>query len=243
VYGIHAVEELLAKRSNEIDRIYFDTQHTKGRAFDLLKQCRKRKIPCQCIPSRRLNQLAHTGKHQGVVARCAVKPYDDIKYLEQIITQTDTPPLIVVPASCEDPGNFGALIRTSVAFGVTALLLERKQTVPLNATVAKASAGMVEHITIVKPPSLEKVITDCKLKGFTVAGAEAGTGKQPQEIDFTLPTILIVGGERRGIPPYLQKLCDDFVSIPITDTAGSLNVSVAASILIYECMKQRGFKK
>ncbi len=241
IYGIHAVEELLSQRSNEIDRIYFDSQNTKGGVFTLLKRCRKLKIPYQCVPSQKLLQIADTPKHQGVVALCAAKPYDDIAQVLRRIEETDDPPILVVPASCEDPRNFGALIRTCAAFNVTALLLERKQTAPLNATVAKAAAGMLEHISIVKPSNLEKVITDFKLKGFSVIGAVAGSHKKPEEINFTTPVIIIIGGEHRGIPPYLKKLCTEFVSIPITETAGSLNVSVATSILIYECVKQRGF--
>ncbi len=241
IYGIHAVEELLANRINEIDRIYFDSANNKGSAFNLLKQGRKKKIPCQCIPAQRLTQMACTEKHQGVVAQCAAKPYDDVDIFLQRLENTEAPPVLLVPASCEDPRNLGALIRTCVAFNVSGILLERKQTTPLNATVAKTSAGMLEHISIVKPPSLEKVIKDLKTKGFAVIGAIAGTQTIPQEIDFCGPVIVIIGGEHRGIPPYLNKLCTDFTGIPIMKRAGSLNVSVAASILLYECAKQRGF--
>ncbi len=241
IYGIHAVEELLANRKNEIDRIYFDSANNKGSAFNLLKLGRKKKIPCQCIPEQRLTQMACTPKHQGVVALCAAKPYDSVDTLLQHLEKTEQPPVLLVPASCEDPRNLGALIRTCVAFGVSGILLERKQTTPLNATVAKTSAGMLEHMSIVKPPSLEKVISDLKEKGFGVVGAIAGTKEIPQDMDFSGPVIIIIGGEHRGIPPYLNKLCTTFTGIPILQRAGSLNVSVAASILLYECARQRGF--
>lgn len=241
VIGIHAVEELLSNRINEIDRIYFDSNKSTGRAFNLLKQGRKKKIPCQCIPTQRLNQIAGSVKHQGVVALCTAKPYDDMNSLLQRLEAVTAPPILLVPASIEDPRNLGALIRTSVAFGVSAILIERKRTTSLNATVAKTSAGMLEYMSIVKPQSLEKELKELKAKGFNIIGAIGEGDKKPQDINFTGPIIIITGGEHRGIPPYLKRLCADFVGIPTTKHVESLNVSVAASILLYECAKQRGF--
>lgn len=241
VYGLHAVGELIQQRSTEIDRVYFDAEQTKGKLFNLLKLARKKRIPYQCIPNAKLNQIAQTIKHQGIVASCPVKPYDTIETLEQHLKENLDSALIIVPASLEDPRNLGALIRTSVAFGVTALLLERKQTAPLSKAVAKTSVGMLEYMTIIKPKNLAKEITVLKEQGFQVIGALGGDNKKPQNISFTQPTILIVGGEHRGIPPYLRKLCDDFIAIPTNTLVPSLNVSVATSIILYECARQRKF--
>ena len=241
IYGIHAVEELIARRMNEIERIFFDTERTKGNIFNLLKNCKKNKLPYQCVPGKRLDQIAGTKKHQGVVAICTAKPFEDINSVLQDLEDTTSPPILLVPASLEDPRNLGALIRTSVAFGVNALLLERKNTTPLNAAVAKSSAGMLEHMSVVRPPNLEKVIKELATNGFSVVGAVAGAEKKPHQIDLSGPVIIITGGEHRGIPPYLKKLCTDFTGIPTIKRVKSLNVSVAASILLYECAKQRGF--
>jgi 23S rRNA (guanosine2251-2'-O)-methyltransferase len=139
----------------------------------------------------------------------------------------------------EDPGNLGSIIRSSVAFGADALLLERKNTAPLNASVAKSSAGMIEHLCIGRPKNLEALVQDFRSKNFAVIGAEMKKGKKPEETDFTGPLILILGGEHRGIPPYLNKLCTGFVSIPMTEKTQSLNVSATASILLYEIARQR----
>lgn len=241
IYGIHAVEGLISNRMNEIERIFFDSSRTKGNIFNLLKQCKKNKIVYQCIPSKRLNQIAGSVKHQGVAALCTAKPYEDINNVLDRLKAATTPPVLLVPASIEDPRNFGALIRTSVAFGVNAILLERKGTTPLNATVAKASAGMLEYIPVVRPPNLEKVIKELTKNGFSVIGAVSGADKKPHQINLTGPIIIITGGEHRGIPPYLKKLCTDFTGIPTTKEVNSLNISVAASIVMYECIKQRGF--
>ena len=241
IYGIHAVEELISNRMNEIDRVFFDNSRTKGNIFNLMKLCKKNKIVYQCIPGMRLNQIAGTEKHQGIAAVCTAKPYDDINNILDRLKTATSPPILLVPSSIEDPRNFGALIRTSVAFGVNAILLERKGTTPLNATVAKASAGMMEHIPVVKPPNLEKVIKELADTGFNVIGAVSGADKKPHQINLTGPVIIITGGEHRGIPPYLKKLCTDFTGIPIRKEVNSLNISVAASIVLYECLKQRGF--
>ncbi len=240
VFGINAIEELISNRSNEIDRLYFDSELTKGRVFELLKRARKKKVTCQCVPEKKVQQVAGSTKHQGVVALCPAKSYEDIASMYERLEKTKTSPILLIPSALEDPRNLGALIRTSVAFNVFAMLLERKRTTPLNATVAKTSAGMLEHMSFVKPENLEKEVMNLREKGFNVVGAIGGSDKKPKETDFTKPTILIVGGEHRGIPPYLKKLCTEFVGIPTNDKVQSLNVSVATSILLYECAKQRG---
>jgi 23S rRNA (guanosine2251-2'-O)-methyltransferase len=241
LYGINTVEELVKNRSNEIDRLYFDADLTKGRVFELLKKARKKKVTCQCVPEKKIQQVAGTTRHQGVVALCPVKAYESMESLHKRIEQSETAPVLLIPASLEDPRNLGALIRTCVAFNVFAILLERKRTTPLNATVAKTSAGMVEHMSVVKPANLEKEVLQLRDKGFNIVGAVGGTDTKPQQIDFSGPTVIIVGGEHRGIPPYLYKLCTEFTGIPTSTKVPSLNVSVATSILLYECAKQRGF--
>jgi 23S rRNA (guanosine2251-2'-O)-methyltransferase len=238
IYGIHAVEELLNKRLTSIDHIYFSKDKKSPELFNLIKQCRKERLSYNLVPEMRIDQLSQTSKHQGVVAICSLKAYcsaDELK--SKVLSKSNG--LILLPASVEDPGNLGAMIRSSVAFNVDAMILERKNTAPLNATVAKASAGMVEHVTIARPKNIEALIEEFKSNNFSIIGAEALKGVPPQQVDMTGPTILILGGEHRGIPPYLAKACTAFVSIPISTTVPSLNVSAAAAILLYECNRQR----
>jgi 23S rRNA (guanosine2251-2'-O)-methyltransferase len=239
VFGIHAVEELLKKRASEVDRVYFESGKTSAPLFNLLKQCRKDRLTCQHLPTIKIDALAGTSKHQGVAALCSAKAYSSVEELDELIFKTSTPPLLLVPASIEDPRNLGSLIRTCAAFGVTAILLERKNTAPLGATVAKASAGMMEHISIVKPKNLEGLISGFKTKGYAVVGAHQNGTLLPEEADMTGPSIIITGGEHRDIPPYLFRLCTHYVKIPMAPVAGSLNVSVAGAIILYECLRQR----
>jgi len=241
VYGIHPVAELIATRLRQIERLYFDKERSSGPLFEIVKLARKERLPYQMVPTRKLDQICGSINHQGAVALCSMKEYTEADVLLDRLAKKTTPPLLVVPASVEDPRNLGALIRSSVAFGVDALLLERKNTAPLGPTAAKASSGMIEHVSIVRPKNLEGLITTLASKGFGIVGAQKDAKKKPQEIDFTGPTVIVLGGENRGIPPYLAKQCTDMTGIPIATPAQSLNVSAAAAILLYECARQRSF--
>jgi 23S rRNA (guanosine2251-2'-O)-methyltransferase len=238
VYGIHAVEELLSKRLETVDHIYFDKTKRNPRLFSLIKTCRKERLAYNLVPPLKVTQLAGTDNHQGVAALCSVRPYCSPEALNAKLAG-ESAPLLVLAASVEDPQNLGALIRSCVAFGVDALLLERKNTAPLSPSVAKASAGMVEHCTIVRPKNLEGIVREYAESGFTVVGASAAKGVPPLQIDFSGPVVIILGGEHRGIPPYLEKLCTRFVSIPIDKRVNSLNVAAAGAVIMYECVRQR----
>jgi 23S rRNA (guanosine2251-2'-O)-methyltransferase len=238
VYGIHAVEELLTTRLEAIDHIYFDNTKRSVPLFNLMKICRKERLAYNLVPPLKLAQLAGTDKHQGIVAVRSVQPYCTPEELKEK-TAGKTAPLFVLAASLEDPGNLGALVRSCVAFGVDALFLERKNTAPLSATVAKASAGMVAHCTILRPKNLEGIVREYGASGFRIVGAHATKGKPPEQIDLTGPTIIVLGGEHRGIPPYLEKLCAEFASIPMDKRAQSLNAATAGAVLLYECVRQR----
>ncbi len=241
IYGIHAVEELIEARRNEIERIYVVQDKSGGKPFEILKYARKLKIPCQVLPEERLDNLTRSRKHQGVAALCSQKPYEEIADLRKRLSQKESAPLILLPASVEDPGNMGAIIRSAVALGVDAILLERKRSVPINATVSKTSAGMVEHMALVKPRNLEGEIEQFIEEGYEVIGSMGGDFESPDKIDFTKPTIIVTGGEHKGIPPYLQKRCTNFTAIPMSEKAESFNVSNAAAIVLYEAARQRGF--
>jgi len=238
VFGIHPVTELLKQRLSSIDHVYFDKEKKSAQLFEIMKICRKERLSYSQVPEAVIRQMCRVTHHQGVVALCSVLPYHPVEKLAEISSGKEAP-LFILPASIEDTGNLGAVIRSSVALGADAVLLERKHTAPLNASVAKGSAGMVEHIPVIRPKNLEGVIGDLKTAGFNVIGADMKNGQPPHSMDFTLPTVLILGGEHRGIPPYLLRLCNAITSIPMSSAAQSLNVSATAAILLYEIASQR----
>ena len=241
IYGIHPVAELLATKLRQIDHLYFDKERQSSPLFDLIKLARKERLRYQLVPTQKLDYLCGSERHQGVVAVCSAKEFTGPEALLEMLSLKTTAPLLLVPASVEDPRNLGAIIRSAVAFGVDAVLLERKNTAPIGSTVAKASAGLLERMPLVKPKNLEGLIATLVLKGFLVVGAQTGGPEKPQEVDCTGPTVIVIGGEDRGIPPYLMKQCARLVGIPIAPDANSLNVSAAASVLLYECARQRNF--
>lgn len=242
VYGIYAVEELVKKNRQSIDKIYFNDKNKTGKLFELLKIVKKEKISYACIPEQKLDKMSNRFPHQGVVAFRTVRPYDDEKKLWEII-ETNENPLFILPAGIEDPGNLGAIIRSASAFGVSAILFERKGVVPLNGTVAKTSVGTIENAVLIKPDNLESVVQKLKLSGVQVIGADGRGEIAPENVNFTKPTLIITGGEHDGIPPYLTKLCDNIVAIPMAKEVESLNVSVAMGILLYETTRQKLFNQ
>lgn len=246
VYGIHAVEELINNRPEHIERVLFQND-TKANStlFDLIKRCRKQRRPYQMVPAARLDELCGIrGGHQGVVAQCPVKAYMPLEELQEklsAVRASGKAPLLLLAASVEDPRNLGAIIRSCVGFGVDGLLLEQKNTAPLSGTVAKSAAGMLEHIAIVRPRNLEGVVQQLRSDGWSIIGAEAGAPSVINQVDMAGPTLIITGGEHRGIPPYLRKQCTALTAIPLTSQTPSLNVSVAAAVMLYECARQRNF--
>ena len=239
IYGIHPVTEALRERPSALDRVYFLQGRQSGALFALLKECRRLRVPYQVVPAMRLDRLAPGATHQGVVALCAVKPYAEFADVLARVKQPGHAGLVLVAASVTDPRNLGALLRSAVAFGVDGVLVERSNTAPLSEAVAKSAAGMLEHATVARPRSLEAAIGELKALGFRVIGADIRGAAAPWETDLARPSVMVLGGEERGIPPYLAKLCDERVGIPLDRRVESLNVSAAASVLLYECRRQR----
>jgi 23S rRNA (guanosine2251-2'-O)-methyltransferase len=242
VYGVHAVSELVSRRPLEVECIYFDQRRRTGAVFELLKTCRRQRLPYQVVPEAKLRSIAGTAKHQGVVALSPVKPYAPMESVLGELTSPSSAKLLLVPASVEDPRNLGSLLRTSAAFDVTAVLLELRNTAPLSSAVARSAAGALEHVVVARPRNLERVLGDLRNNGYRVIGTEAGASRIPQDTDLRGPTIVVVGGESRGMPAYLRKLCDEVVGIPMRGEVQSLNVSVAAAVILYECGRQRGWQ-
>jgi 23S rRNA (guanosine2251-2'-O)-methyltransferase len=239
VYGIHAVQSLLGTRLESVDHIYIDKEKRSALLFELIKLCRRERLTYNLVPCARLDAIAGTDKHQGIVAVCSVKPYCSIETLRKK-TRSVRRPLFVLAASIEDPHNLGALVRTCAAFDADALFLERRNTAPLSHAVAKASAGALERLAILRPRNLEGIIREYAAEGFAIIGLHAGSGEPLSAIDLTGPLVMILGGEHRGIPPYLERLCTCFATIPIAQNVQSLNVSAAGAVALYECSRQRG---
>ncbi len=242
-YGINPVSELIETRPQDIEAVYIK-KRSSGRLFEILKTCRKRKIPCHMVSPERINTIAGSKNNQGITAVSPEKSYETEDHFLERISGTDSP-LLILPSSLKDPGNLGAVIRSCAAFGADGLILEPKNRAPLNATVKKCSAGMIERVPVIRPLKTAGLIKRLReTKPFSVIGADLHLepGRDSVETDFTGPVLLITGGEDKGIPPYLRKECGMYCRIPITEKAESLNISSSVAVLLYEIQRQREFR-
>lgn len=243
IYGVHPVLELVRTMPHAVEHVLLAREPAAPEIRELLGICRKERIPVHRLPPGKLAALVRNPKNQGVAAVRSVRPYNTVEELEVALQSRSSPPVLLVPASIEDPRNLGALVRTAAAFDVAGFLLEHKHTSPLNALVAKASAGLLERMLMVKPRNLEATVAGYRESGYSVIGADAAGTKPLHQVDLTRPTIIVLGGESRGIPPYLKKQCTQLIRIPTAPLVSSLNVGVAGAIILYETARQRGFSK
>ncbi len=238
LYGIHAVEEALTA-GRPLERLLI----VRGRAGKpverLLAAARSRGVPVRFVPRQEADRLAASDRHQGVVALTAAQHYAD---LEDLLRAAHKPALFVVLDGIEDPHNLGAIIRTAHCAGADGVILPERRAAGLTATVAKASAGAIEHIPIARVVNLARALEQLKEAGCWIIGLNPEASQPFTGADLTLPCALVLGSEGRGLHELVEKKCDFLVSIPVFGRVGSLNVSVAAGIVLYEALRQRQFR-
>jgi 23S rRNA (guanosine2251-2'-O)-methyltransferase len=237
VYGRNAVLELLASNPEKIEKIYmqFNTGHHKLK--EILITAKRSKIPTGKARLEKLGEIAGTTKHQGVCALISTIRYYQLDEIFQ--NPRNTSPLIVILPGLNDPHNVGAIIRTAEAVAADAVILIDGKGTPINAAVHKASAGAASHIRLCKVRSLVACLKMLREKGFQVIAADMHAEKNFTDIDFRLPSVLLMGSEGRGLTPHSREQCDCLVRIPMAGCVESLNVSVSAGVLLYEAMRQR----
>lgn len=195
-------------------------------------------VPFQYVPAGRLNQLAPEPNHQGVVAQAAPVAYQDLHtMLTNIAPDLDTvrrtQPLVLVLDQITDPYNFGAVLRTAVAAGVQGVIVPDQHMAPLSAVTVKASAGTATRIPIARVGNLADVLAQLKERGYWVAGAAGDGSTTVWDMDWKRPLALVMGSEGTGLRPRVAQMCDYLVAIPLRGPVESLNVSVAAGILLF----------
>jgi len=186
-----------------------------------------------------LNREAPGVNHQGMIALAAAKQYATLDDILQVPIQQGKAPLYLVLDGVEDPRNLGAILRTADAAGVHGVIIPERRATGLTETVAKASAGAVEHVPVVKVVNIVNMLEELKKAGVWVVGAEADGDTVYWDADCVRPIALVLGGEDRGVRRLVRERCDYLVSLPLLGKISSLNVSVAAGILLYETLRQR----
>lgn len=239
VEGRHPVLEAL-KSGREINKIMVAEGSEGGSLKEILALARERGIVVQRVPRAKLALAARSRNHQGVIAYLSAKAYAD---LEEIIAQaerSDRPGLIVVLDEIEDPYNLGSILRTAEAAGVHGVVIPKRRAVPLTATVAKSSAGAMEYMPVARVANIGQTLETLKKKGFWVMGTDVAAPLMYTQADLYMPLAVVIGNEGKGLGEAVKKHCDFLVRLPMIGHVQSLNASVAAGVLLYEILRQRG---
>ncbi len=237
IFGLHAVLEAL-NADKGVDKVLI----RRGAGSDLFKtllvELRKRDIPVQQVPVEKLNRL--TGKnHQGVIAWLSEITYSDINGLIPTIYESGDDPLILLIDGVSDVRNFGAIARSAECAGVHAIVIPSTGSAAINADAIKTSAGALHRIPVCRHNDLGAVAKFLRESGLRLFAATEKAKDTLYTTDMSGPAGIILGSEERGISPALLKIADHWVSIPMKGTIASLNVSVAAGVLLFEAIRQR----
>lgn len=240
--GRNAVTEAL-KSGRGINKLWIASGDREGSVAEIAALAKERGIVVQYVERAKIEALAGGHRHQGVLAYVAPVSYAELDDILKAAEEKGEAPFLVLLDELEDPHNLGALLRTADATGVHGILIPKRRSVSLNATVAKTSAGAVEYVPVARIGNIAQTLKKLKEKGFWVAGADMDGEKAYYEADLTGPLVLVVGSEGRGMSRLTKEACDFIVSMPMIGRINSLNASVAGSILMYESMRQRLQKK
>lgn len=240
--GRNAVTEAL-KSGRGINKLWIASGDREGSVAEIAALAKERRIVVQYVERAKIEALAGGHRHQGVLAYVAPVPYAELEDILKAAEVKGEAPFLVLLDELEDPHNLGALLRTADATGVHGILIPKRRSVSLNATVAKTSAGAVEYVPVARIGNIVQTLKKLKEKGFWVAGADMDGEKAYYEADLTGPLVLVVGSEGKGMSRLTKEACDFIVRMPMVGRINSLNASVAGSILMYESMRQRLQKK
>jgi 23S rRNA (guanosine2251-2'-O)-methyltransferase len=233
IYGINAVLEAL--RTGRASEVMAVTPHG-DRLRELVNEARALGVTVRPVDQETARRLAHGGVHQGVIARSQGAPQAT---LEQLASGAGGPPLVVVLDGVEDPNNVGAILRSIHAAGGSGLVRQTRRAAPLDGAAAKASAGAVHHVPVADVVNVARAIEELKALGVWTVGLDAAADLHYDDVDLTLPTAIVVGAEGSGLRRLVRERCDRLASIPMRGQLGSLNVSVAAAVLLFEAVRQR----
>ena len=230
IYGKNVVKEALHTKKNI--RKALITKNNKDQK--LINEIKNNKIKIQFADKLILDRLVD-GNHQGFILEI-----DEIETypLESILNNDNPKSLVVILDHLEDPHNFGAIIRTSVALGIDAIIIPNDRSVGITGTVVKTSAGSINYIKIIRTPNLINAVEKLKKNGYWIVGTDMD-GTDYTEIDYNTKIALIIGNEGKGISNILKSNCDYIAKIPMTNTINSLNASVSCGIILSEIIRQR----
>ena len=230
--GIHPVAEAL-RAGRALDRILIAQGAGGPRLQEVIDLARQASVPVRFEPRNALDRLAGSAAHQGVVALGATQKYTDLQSIEDS-------GILVVLDGVEDPHNLGAIIRTAHAAGASGIVIPERRAAGVTDVVAKAAAGALEHLPIIRVTNINRALEDLKQRGYWIYGLDERGAEDYDCVNYPTPTALVLGGEGKGLHDQVRKHCDVLVRIPMAGKISSLNVSVAAGVVLFEWKRRRG---
>lgn len=226
------------RSGREIDRLLVAHGVTGGSVTAIIAKCKQKGILIKEVSPQKLDYYCGGANHQGVAVLFAEQEYCEPQDILNYANEKGEMPFIIVCDSIEDPHNLGAIIRTAEAGGVHGIIIPKRRSASLNATVAKSASGALEYMKVARVTNIASTIDFLKENGVWVFGADMD-GVDYEKIDFNCPCALVIGNEGKGIGDLTAKKCDQIVSLPMFGKINSLNASVAAGILMYEVVRKR----
>jgi len=233
---LNPLREALKAPSCRVQKILIQKDSAKKKFEDILLLAESQHVPFSFVSRQTLDRMAV--HHQGIVAYVAEKQWSSF---EEILVSADLP-FFVLLDGVEDPHNLGAIIRTAEGAGVNGLFIPQRRAAGLTEAVSHVSAGAVEHIKISQVKNMARTMDELRKKDIWLVGAEGDSQRNWYEFDYTLPVGLVFGSEGKGLRPLIRNKCDDILSLPLYGQMASLNVAAAASIFLYEVVRQRKAK-
>ena len=237
IFGLRAVMEAI-EAGKEIDKLLIRKDLSGQLASELIEMARDNRVVMQRVPVEKLNKITRKN-HQGAIALMSAVTYHRLDHLVPQLFEAGTLPFVVVLDGITDVRNFGAIARTCECAGADAIIIPTHGSVSVGGDAVKTSAGALLHLPVCREHSVLSAVRFLKNSGFSVVAVSEKADINYTTADYTCPTALVLGAEDTGISPEVLRQCDRFVSIPMFGHIGSLNVSVAAGILIYEVVRQR----
>lgn len=238
IAGKHSVLEAI-KAGRAINKIWISESAQKHLTHPIVTEAKALGVVIQYVDKRKLDQMVDGVQHQGIVAQVAAYEYAELEDVLAAAENSGEPPFLLILDEIEDPHNLGSILRTAECTGVHGVIIPKRRSVGLTSTVSKISAGAVEYVPVVKVTNLAQTIDQLKERGIWVAGADGGAKQDIYDVDFRIPLAVVIGNENKGVGRLIKEKCDFLIKLPMFGSINSLNASVAASIFMYEVVRQR----
>lgn len=238
VFGIHAVEALIARQPDRIEQLYVQRGRKDARMEALLAAAEQAGLSCQQVDRKELDEMV-SGRHQGVVANSRGSQVLREGDLKMLLDDLDHPPLLLILDGVTDPHNLGACLRTADAAGVDAVIVPKDNSAGLNATARKVACGAAEVMPFVQITNLARTLRDLQQRGIWIYGTAGEAEQEVYDVDLKGPMVLVMGAEGKGMRRLTREHCDYLVKLPMGGSVSSLNVSVATGVCLFEAVRQR----